>query len=294
MAQVTAALIKQLRDKTGVGIMKCRKALTETDGDVAKAMDWLREQGVKSSVAERSTEEGIVAAKVSDDGRAVALLELQCETDFAARNDTFKELADKLITAGLNSDAADTAGLEKVDVDGVDAAQAVKVAINTIGENIRLQRFGRDSLAGDGVIGTYVHMNGKLASAVGLKAGKAETAAKDEVKTLVKQLCMHVAGAPIPPLALNRDGLDADAVAKERAAIKATMENDPKDSKKPDNIKEKIIDGKMNRYYSERILPEQKFVMDDKLSIKEVIGGVAKGIGDSLEVVWFHRWAIGG
>lgn len=291
MAEITVALIKQLRDKTGAGISKCKKALGEVDGDVNAAIDWLRKQDVKTSVATRETSEGLIKAKVA--GKKAALIELQCETDFAARNEMFIELVDKLLDAGFAAGAATDEALNAVEIDGQVAEQVIKTSINTIGENVRLTRFVTRTLDGEGLIGQYVHTNGKVGVLLGIQTGKAETADNEAVETLGKHLCMHIAGAPIPPLAITRDELDQDMIEKEKATLLEIMNNDPKDSKKPDNIKEKIIGGKMNRFFSERVLPEQKFVMDDKKSIKEVVEGVAKEVGDSLSLAWFERWEIG-
>lgn len=293
MAGVTAALIKQVRDKTGAGMMKCKKALTESDGTVEGAVEWLRSQGVKDKVAERSTDEGVVAVKIGSCGKNAVFAEILCETDFAARNDEFQALVGKVLDAGASSDATNAEELGAVALEDSTVDQVLKIAINTIGENIRLKRFGRAAVDGEGLVGSYVHTNNKLGVAVGFKTGKAETAGNDEVKTLARQIAMHVAGAPIPPLALTRDGICKDLVAKEEQMIRDVMNNDPKDSKKPENIKDKIIGGKMNRFYSERVLPEQKFVMDDKKSIKEVIDATAKSVGDSIEIAWYERWALG-
>jgi elongation factor Ts len=293
MAGVTAAQIKQVRDKTGAGMMKCKKALTESDGTINGAIEWLRSQGVKDKVAERNTDEGVIGLKVGDCGKSAVLAEILCETDFAARNDDFKALIVKVLAAGFDANAKTAEELSEVSLEDSTVGQVVKVAINTIGENIRLKRFTRCDVDGSGLIGSYVHTNQKLGVMVGFKTGKDATASNDAVKTLVRQIAMHVAGAPIPPLALNRDGVCKDLVAKEEQTIRDIMNNDPKNSKKPENIKDKIIGGKMNRFYGERVLPEQKFVMDDKKSIKNVISEAAKGADDSIEIVWFERWAIG-
>jgi elongation factor Ts len=293
MAGVTAALIKEVRTKTGAGMMKCKKALTESDGTVGGAIEWLRSQGVKDKVAERSTDEGVIAVKVSDCGKSAVLAEILCETDFASRGDDFKALVGKVVDAGFKSEASNADELAEVSLEDSTVGQVLKIAINTIGENIRLRRFGRSSVEEHGIIGSYVHTNQKLGVTIGLSAGKEETANIDAVKTLARQLSMHVAGAPIPPLALNREGLCKDLIAREEQTIRDIMNNDPKNAKKPENIKDKIIGGKMNRFYSERVLPEQKFVMDDKKSIQEVIDAVAKDVGDTLEVAFYQRWALG-
>lgn len=290
MAKVTAALIKQLRDKTGAGMMKCKKALENNDGDVAAAEDWLRKQGVKSSVSERQTSEGAIAVKISDDGKKVAMSELLCETDFAARNENFQALQEKILNAGLGSDASNKEELSAQPLEETTVEQVISIAINTIGENVRLNRFTQRALSAEGYIGHYVHTNQKVGVIIGLKTSKGDSEA---VKTLAKQLSMHVAGAPIPPLSLSRDGIDKELIAKEEETIREIMNNDPKDSKKPENIKDKIIGGKMNRFYKERVLGEQAFVMDDKQSINDVVKAAAKEAGDSIEIEWFDRWAIG-
>ncbi|MDF1664886.1 MAG: translation elongation factor Ts [Planctomycetota bacterium] len=248
---------------------------------------------MKDKIAERSTDEGVIAVKVGSCGKSAVFAEILCETDFAARNDGFKALVNNVLDAGAGSSATNAEELGAIPLEETTVDQVLKIAINTIGENIRLKRFGRAAVDGDGFVGSYVHTNNKLGVVVGFKTGKAETAGNDEVKTLARQIAMHVAGAPIPPLSIDRDGVCKDLIAKEEQTIRDVMNNDPKDSKKPENIKDKIIGGKMNRFYAERVLPEQKFVMDDKKSIKEVVEATAKSVGDSIDIVWFERWALG-
>jgi len=290
---ISAALIKELRGKTGVGILQCRSALQETDGDLNAAIDYLRKLDPKTKLTSRETSEGLLGGLLSDCCKKAAVVEVQCETDFAARNENFIGLVDKLVGTGLTQGAADLDGLLAIEDGGESLEQQVKVAINTIGENVRVSRYGYHTLEGHGGIGCYVHTNGKIVSLVGVKAGKAESDNNPAFTTMLKQLCMHIAGTPTPPLALTREGVDAAVIEKERQGIREAMEANPKDSKKPENIKEKIITGKINRFFKECVLPEQAFVMDDKKSVGEMVAGVAKELGDSFEMVWFERWSLG-
>lgn len=292
MAGISTALIKEVRARTRAGLMKCRKALQESDGTVVGAIEWLRKQGVKNSVVARSTQEGVIAIKIVEN--RVGLLELQCETDFAARNESFGELVNKLLDAGIRGQARDAEGLGGLEIAGISVTQTIQVAINTIGENLRLKRFKTRTFEGHGGLGTYSHgTTQKLAVAVAIKAENADTADKPGFQTLARQLAMHIAGAPIPPLGLAREHLPRDVVEQERAMILEQMKADPKASRKPEKIQEKIVQGKMNRFFSERILLEQKFIMDENKSVQQVVAEAAKELGETLEIAWFERWALG-
>ncbi|MBI3723713.1 translation elongation factor Ts [bacterium] len=297
MVEVCAKVVKELRDKTGAAMGLCKQALVDTGGDMEKAEEWLRKKGVKAEVTARATSEGVLVNKLSPDGKTVVSVELKCETDFAAKNDRFRalagEIADALIAKGAGvKDAAAALALPcgKGTID-----EAIKAQISTvIKENIKFEWFERRTLEGPGRIGTYIHPPGKLSVLVGVLAPSADAAKKPELEALAKDVAMHVAAAVQIPVAVNREGVPKDQVEKERRFHKEQMDADPKDSKKPDQIKEKIIDGKMGRFFKERVLQEQPFVKDDSKSVEQVLAEVGESLGGAPKIAWFVRRQLGG
>ncbi|MGI9511073.1 MAG: translation elongation factor Ts [Geminicoccaceae bacterium] len=288
MGQVTAALVKQLRDKTGAGMMDCKKALSENDGDVETATDWLRKKGLAAAAkkAGRLASEGLVGVRV--EGTRGALVEINSETDFVARNNDFQKLvrsvADLAPEANGNADR-----LQAMEVPGAgrSVADEITQAIATIGENISFRRTAAIDVD-QGAIGLYVHGQlspglGKIGVLVGLRsAGDA-----GELEALGKQIAMHVAAAK--PEAVSVDRLDPETVSRERAIYA----DQAKASGKPDNIIEKIVDGRMRKFYEEAVLLEQVFVVDTDLKVKEAIDRAAEKIGSSITVTDFVRFALG-
>lgn len=288
MGQVTAALVKQLRDKTGAGMMDCKKALAENDADVEAATDWLRKKGLAAAAkkAGRLASEGLVGVRV--EGPRAALVEVNSETDFVARNDDFQKLVRSI--ADLAPEAnGDGDRLQAMEVPGAgrSVADEITQAIATIGENISFRRTAAIDVD-QGAIGSYVHGQlspglGKIGVIVGLRsAGDAA-----ELEALGKQIAMHVAAAK--PEAVSVDRLDPETVSRERAIYA----DQAKASGKPDNIIEKIVDGRMRKFYEEAVLLEQVFVVDTDLKVKEAIARVAEKIGSEIAVTDFVRFALG-
>ena len=285
MAQITAALVKQLRDKTGAGMGDCKKALVETDGDVEAAVDVLRSKGVKASQASRETGEGAVSLKASADGKAVAIVELGCETDFAARNEGFQKLL-SLITDEVLANKFETLDAAKEHEpikSGLQEAAAV-----TIRENIVLKRASYRELEGEGKIGTYVHHNGRVGVAIGLSAS-ADVAGQEGVDTLLKDLAMHATAHVPNPVAIDKDSVPADLVEREKQIALRAIDENPKDASKPQNIKEKMVEGKLRKFFEERALLEQKFVKDPSTKVSELVAKTSKDVGAELGVSWFVR-----
>lgn len=294
MADISATLVKQLRDKTGSPMGKCKEALVASNGDIPKAIEWLRSQGVKLDVLTRATGEGAMVAKVSPDGKKVALIELKCETDFAAKNDRFKKLAENIADAALAAQATDATKLLEAKIGDETVDKAIKAEISgVIKENIKLDWCTFKELQGPGKIGTYVH-GGKLAVVVGMSAPNDAAAQKPEFDAALKDVAMHIAGSSPFPIAWDRAGVPKDLVDAERAFVLKQLNEDPKESKKPDNIKEKIAEGKMGRFYKERVLGEQAFVKDDSKTVDQVLADVGKAIGGAPKVSWFIRRPLGG
>ena len=288
MAQVTAALVKQLREMTDSPMMECKKALVEADGDIDKAVDILRTMGVAKAVkrAGRDTNEGTIATYVSEDSKLGAILELTCETDFVGTNPKFTGFALELAKIVAENDPADVDALKACAMGESTVEAELTEMIHVIGENMKIARFQRVT-ADDGALGSYVHLGGKLADIVTFKLGKAETASADEFKTFAHDVAMQVAAAA--PVAARRDDVPADVIEHELAIYKAQAA----ESGKPEAIQEKMAQGRLEKYFKEAVLTEQEFVKDSSLTIGQLAKNVGKSLGDEVEVMSFIRFAFG-
>jgi elongation factor Ts len=288
MSEITASLVKELRELTGAGMMECKKALVEAEADVEKAIDVLRARGLAAAAkkAGRATNEGLVVAVISDDAKTAALVEVNCETDFVSRNDVFGEYAEKIGRAVLLNDPADIDSLKASSIDGETVDAVLTDAIHTIGENIVVSRFVRRTVA-QGAISSYIHGGGRLGVLVQFSFENEATGATAEFGTLAKDVAMQVAAAN--PGAVRREDFSEDIIAREMAIYKAKAA----ESGKPENIQEKIAEGNLKKFYQENTLVEQAFVKDPNKNIQEVINGVARTVGDAITVVGFDRFGIG-
>ena len=282
---ITAADVKKLRDQTGAGMMECKSALTEANGDFEEANTILRKRGLASAAkkAGRTASEGLIANRVADDHSAGTLVEVNCESDFVARTPDFQELMksvlDEIDQAG---DAASEAWLK--DPNGpVQKLVAAKIA--KLGENMAVSRFVR--YAGKGYVGQYIHMGGKIGVQVELSGVTPELAARDEFAALVKEIAMQIAAAS--PGYVSRDMVPAELLDKEKAIYRAQMEN----SGKPANVLDKIIEGKLGSFYSQVVLPDQPSIRDPKQTVKDVIAAANKALGASVAVTRFVRLKVG-
>ena len=277
---ITAQLVKELRDMTAAGMMDCKKALVEVEGDLEKAVDWLRQKGMAKAAKKsgRATSEGLVTVAASADGMHIAMGSLLCETDFVARGEQFQAMASRVTQVILDKAPADAEALEAL------MGEEVTQLIASVGENMQLGKFARFSKNGaNDVVGQYIHANGKIGVLVYLTCGKAESASKPEVLELAKNLSMQVAAAS--PLALNAASLDQAAVEREREVYrqKAIEEG------KPAQIVDKIADGAVKKFQKEVCLMEQPFIRDDKKVIADVVRETGKAIGDEITVTGFER-----
>jgi elongation factor Ts len=277
VAQISAGDVKALREKTGAGMMDCKKALTDAGGDADKAAELLRERGLAKAGkrAGRATSEGTIGIAI--DGDTAAIVELGCETDFVAKTDTFQELAAEVagvVAASPEATTPETALAAKMGSGTV--ADKVTATISTVGENIELKRVGRVSADG-GVVGGYVHMGGKLGVIVGLSGGGTEVLAKD--------VAMHVAAHDPTPIAVARDDMPADVVEKERELLK----REALQSGKPEKVVDKIVEGRINKFYAENCLLEQGFVKDPD----QTVGDLLKSSGGGVSVTAFTRFKLG-
>ena len=286
MAAVTSAMVKELRERTSAGMMDCKKALVESDGDMEKAIEWLREKGLSQAAkkASRIAAEGVVAQYTSEDGAVGVIVEVNCETDFVARTDNFigfcnnvaKHIAkanpadvDALLTQPFADDASKT------------VSDLVSEATVAIGEKISIRRFARYETTG--VVSTYIHMGGK----VGVLVEVATDKQTDEVKAFAHDLALQIAAAK--PEAVRREEVDAAKLEKEKEILRAQAINEGK----PEKIVDRMVEGRIEKYYKEVCLLEQPFVKDGDKSIKGLMAEVAKATGANLDVVRFTRFERG-
>lgn len=284
MANITAKMVAELRAKTGAGMMDCKKALTETEGDMEQAVDLLRKKGLSAAAkkAGRVAAEGLVAA-VSD-ANCCAVVEVNSETDFVAKNDAFRAFVEGVAQTVLEKGPENLEALLALPFPGtgrtVGEEQTHQIA--TIGENISIRRFERTEVPA-GVVASYVHGNGKIGVSVSL----ATQSSDEEISTLARQLAMHVAAAN--PQYLNREEVPAAVIDKEKEIMRAKA----LDSGKPEKILDKIIEGQINKFFGEVCLLEQVYVIDTDKKIGQVVQELAKQIGSEVELTGFVRYQLG-
>ena len=283
MATITASMVKELRERTAAGMMDCKNALAECEGDIEKAIDWLRQKGLSKAAkkAGRATSEGIVASQSSPDGKKVSLVEIMCETDFVSRGDNFQAFAKDVNQTVFDKEPADTNALATL------LGDAVQNQIATLGENISLGRVAIYKVAGNGVIGCYVHANGKIGVLVDVACDKPETAAKAEFKELAKNLAMQIAAAS--PVAVLPEDIDTAIVEREREVSRQKT----LDEGKPADRVEMIVEGRIKKFYQEVCLLYQGYIRDDSKSIQTLLAEEGKSLGDTLSVKRFVRLQLG-
>ncbi|PLX85084.1 MAG: elongation factor Ts [Desulfuromonas sp.] len=285
MAKITASMVAELRAKTGAGMMDCKKALNETNGNIEEAVDFLRKKGLSSAAKKsgRIASEGMVAA--IGNGNCGVLVEVNAETDFVAKNEGFQKFAAGVAQAALDAAPADLDALLASDFPGtgrtVGEEQTHQVA--TIGENINVRRFARSEVP-EGAVVSYVHGAGKIGVLVELTCANGDD---ERLSTLGRQLAMHVAAAN--PQYLSRDQVPGDVVEKEKEIMRVKA----KDSGKPDNIVEKIIEGQINKYFGEVCLLEQAYVIDPDQKVGKVIDALAKEMGGEVKLSNYVRYQLG-
>ena len=273
MAQITAALVKELRERTGAGMMDCKKALTAVEGDMDKAIDFLREKGLAAAAkkAGRIAAEGVVGSFVSADGKIGAIVEVNCETDFVAKTDGLKKLVEKIAAHIVATKPADVEALLASELDGQTVEALVTASVAKIGEKISVRRFALYE-APEGVVAAYIHGGGKIGVVVELKGGNAE---------LGKDVAMHVAAAN--PSYLERSQVPAAELEHEKEVLSEQAKNEGK----PEKIIEKMVMGRINKYYKEVCLVDQEFVKDPD----QTVGKLVKAAG--AEVLAFSRFQLG-
>lgn len=277
MAEITASLVRELRQQTGAGMMDCKKALEEAGGDKEKAMMILRQKGaaIADRKAARTAREGLVAAKISEDGRVGVMVEVNCETDFVARNEKFRELVGRLLDLAMEK----SEGIEE-------AARGLVVgAVAEIGENIVFRRQVRYELRETGLIASYIHLGGKIGVLVEVGCEKPETVASEQFRAVAKDVTLQIAAAN--PLYLQRDEVPAEELEKEKQLYAQQVSN------KPPQIIEKIVAGKLEKYFAQVCLLEQAYVRDNTLSVEEWLSVQARELGDNIRVRRYTRFQVG-
>ncbi len=288
MPDISAKMVKELREKTGVGMMDCKRALLETDADVEAAVDWLRKKGIASAAkkADRVASEGLIGIAI--DGGNGAIVEINAETDFVARNEVFQAFVSEVAETALGESSGGIEGLQQAKLDGGGTiAEKLTELVTTIGENLGLRREGVLRVE-QGIVASYIHNAitsnlGKIGVLVALES----TGDTEKLRSLGKSLAMHIAAAN--PQAVTLDGLDADALSRERDVLSEQA----RQSGKPEEIIGKMVEGRLRKYYEEVVLLEQTFVVDGETKVANVIEEAEKDIGAPVRVASFIRFVLG-
>ncbi len=288
MAEISASMVMKLRKMSGQGMMDCKRALQEANGDVEQAMGILRKKGLATLAkrAERETSEGTVVSKMSEDGKAAAMATLCCETDFVVKSDAFVTAAKALADAALACPADE--GVDNIldtIVDGKKFNDILTEAVSKTGEKTQVGEFAKYKLDGPGLISTYIHFNEKVGTMVEIETSDETTAAADVLKQTASDIAMHITATK--PLSLDKDGIDPETVKQEKAIFAEQMKN------KPANIIDKIVEGKMKKFFSENCLLQQQFVKDNSKSVEQVLTEAAKQAGGEAKIKRFVRFEVG-
>jgi len=274
MAEITAGMVAKLREMTGAGLMDCKKALVENNGDIETSVDWLRKKGVASAQkkAGRDAKDGVIAQYIRPGAKVGVLVEINCETDFVAKNDGFRAFCDDVArTIGENPSA--------------DLEPMRTAAVSKVGENIKISRHSRLEVAGNGLIAAYIHTGAKVGVLVEVGATNEATVASEEFKQLVRDITLQIAAAN--PTCVSRDQVSSDIVAKEREIATEQVKN------KPPQAIAKIVEGKLDKFYQTICLLEQGFVKNPELTVKDHAAQVSKKLGDDISVRRFVRFQVG-
>jgi elongation factor Ts len=302
MVDINAKMVNELRQRTGVGLMDCKRALIASEGDMDNAIEALRVAGLAAATkkAGREASDGLTAAWVNDYANTGVLIQVHCETDFVARTDEFRGLVNGLLAHYAGSPRVHTTGKWEACEDlltenfSLDPTRTVRDilgdAVGKIGENIQLGRVAIINLEGrNAFVQPYEHMGGTVTSLVGIEAGKPETLADPRFRALAKDLAMQAAaGIPQVALSMSRSEVPESALEAEKKVYREQILAEGK----PENLVEKILMGKLNKFYGEAVLLEQPYIKDDKQTVQNVIDGVAKELGDKITPLCFYRFAI--
>ncbi len=290
MAEITAQAVKELREKSGAGMMDCKKALQENNGDIEASIDWLRKKGIVTAgkKAGRVAAEGLIAIASNDKGTEAAMIELNSETDFVAKNEQFQQLAKVIAETALKNNADDIEKLKNTTTSyGKTVAEGITWAISSIGENLNLRKATKLKV-NNGVVATYIHNQaapglGKIGVLLGLES----SAPADKLKEVGRQIAMHIAAAK--PEAISREEVQAENLERERNIFAEQA----RASGKPEDVIKKMVDGRINKFYGEVVLPEQIFVIDGKSKVSEFLEAAAKTAGAPIKITGFKLYVLG-
>jgi len=288
MTEIPAAMVMKLRKMSGQGMMDCKRALQEANGDIEQAMGILRKKGLATLAkrAERETSEGTVVCKASKDGKAAAMATLCCETDFVAKSDDFVAAAQALTNFALACPADEGPdNILDTTVDEKKFSDILTEAVSKTGEKIQVGDFAKYKLDGPGLISTYIHFNEKVGTMVQIETSDEKTAAADVLKQTALDIAMHITATK--PLSLDKDGIDPETIEQEKAIFAEQVKN------KPANIIEKIVEGKVKKFFAENCLLQQQFVKDNSKSVAEVLAEAAKEAGGEAKIKRFVRFEVG-
>jgi elongation factor Ts len=288
MTEISASMVMKLRKMSGQGMMDCKRALQEANGDVEQAMGILRKRGLATLAkrAERETTEGTVVSKRSEDGKLAAMATLCCETDFVAKSDDFVAASKALGAAALVCSADEGVDniLETI-VDGKKFKDIMTETVSKTGEKTQVGDFAKYKLDGPGLISTYIHFNEKVGTMVQIETSDDTIAAADVLKQIASDIAMHITATK--PLSLDKDGIDPAMIEQEKAIFAEQVKN------KPANIIDKIVEGKMKKFFSENCLLQQQFVKDNSKSVEQVLTEAAKEAGGEAKIQRYVRFEVG-
>jgi len=282
--EITIALIKDLREKTGAGMTDCKKALQETNGDIPKAIEYLRKKGATTATkrADKTAKEGAIKIALSDDKKSAVMIELNCETDFVSKGEGFQTLSDKIAKIGLENNTTDIGSLLKAKADGsLTVKDEIDSMMSSVGEKIELRRVKYLNIP-NGFISTYVHFGNKLGGMIAVE-GKISEEALDLGKKIAIQL------VAMNPIALNREGIPAETIEKEKEIYITVAKNE----NKPDNIVERIVNNKLEKYYQENCLLEQEYINESGVNIAEIIKRYEKASSEKFDIKEIVRFQLG-
>ncbi len=288
MMEISASMVVKLRKMSGQGIMDCKMALQEAGGDIDQAMTILRKKGLTTLAkrAERETAEGLVVCKTGDDGKTAILATLCCETDFVAKSEDFVAAAETLANYALACPADEGAkNIPETTIDGKKFSDILTEIVSKTGEKIQVGDYAKYKLDGPGLISTYVHFNQKVGTMVQIETSDETTAAADVLKQTASDIAMHTTATK--PLALDKEAIAPEIIEQEKAVYADQVKN------KPPNIVDKIIQGKMKKFFEENCLLDQKFVKDDSKSVTQVLDEAAKQAGGKAKIKGFARFEVG-
>ena len=286
---ITASLVKELRDKTSAPMMDCKKVLTETNGDIEASIKLLRERGImkSSKMADRAAKEGVITARINATATSGLLLEVNCETDFVSKNESFQAFVAGIADALAGSSAADLDAALATQYGEQTVEDTIKSKVGEVGENLQFRKYVRFDAAPGGVVASYIHLGGKVGVLIEVGTTKPETAGTESFKELIKDLTLHIAACA--PKGLSRDDIPQSVVDNELDIFRARLAAEGK----PENIIENILKGQIGKFFAESCFLEQGFVKDSDIKVSTLLEAKGKELGDTLTVTRFVRFGLG-